>query len=119
MKTDVITVYSDLRGREEAMDTAERFAAYNSIKGKDAMHLRLLTEEIICMVHGILDITGFSAGYASLPTSRQTELRRSTYSPSQQAAEMKTHAVSAAEYASCSATAFRLNLPRTNSSSAA
>ena len=55
MKTDVITVYSDLRGRDEAMDTAERFAAYNSIKGKDAMHLRLLTEETICMVHGILD----------------------------------------------------------------
>ena len=55
MKTDVITVYSDLRGREEAMDTAERFAAYNGIKGKEAMHLRLLTEETICMVHGILD----------------------------------------------------------------
>ena len=55
MKTDVITVYSDLRGREEAMATAERFAEYNRIKGKDAMHLRLLTEETICMIHGILD----------------------------------------------------------------
>ncbi|MCR5707293.1 MAG: hypothetical protein K6G82_03385 [Ruminococcus sp.] len=55
MKTDIITVFSDLRGREEAMDTAERFAAYNGIKGKEAMHLRLLTEETICMVHGILD----------------------------------------------------------------
>lgn len=55
MKTDVITVYSDLRGREEAMDTAERFAAYNGIKGREAMHLRLLTEETICMIHGILE----------------------------------------------------------------
>lgn len=55
MKTDIITVYSDLRGREEAMDTAERFAAYNGITGREAMHLRLLTEETICMIHGILE----------------------------------------------------------------
>lgn len=55
MKTDIITVYSDLRGSSEALEAAEKFALYNGIKGKDAMHLRLLTEETICMVHGILD----------------------------------------------------------------
>lgn len=55
MKTDVISVYSDLRGRDEAMRAAEKFAAYHEITGKDAMHLRLLTEETISMAHGIFD----------------------------------------------------------------
>ena len=55
MKTDVITIHSDLSGREEALEAAERFAAYNGITGKDAMHLRLLTEETVSMINGILD----------------------------------------------------------------
>ena len=55
MKTDVITIYGDLRGRDMAMKAAQKFAAYNDLTGKDAMHLRLLTEETISMIHGILD----------------------------------------------------------------
>ena len=55
MKTDIIEVCSDLRGKEAAMDAAERFAAYNRLTGKNAMHLRLLTEESVCMIHGIID----------------------------------------------------------------
>ena len=55
MKTDVISISSDLRGREEAMTAADRFIAYNGISGKNAMHIRLLTEETVCMVHGIMD----------------------------------------------------------------
>ena len=55
MKTDIITIYSDLKGREEAIDAAERFIAYNDIEGKAAMHIRLLTEEAVGMVHGIMD----------------------------------------------------------------
>ena len=55
MKTDVITIYSDMAGTGEAMDQAERFAVYNGLKGKDALHIRLLTEETISMVHGIVD----------------------------------------------------------------
>jgi len=54
MKTDSIKIRSDLTGREEALAEAERFVAYCGITGKYAMHLRLLTEETISMVHGIL-----------------------------------------------------------------
>ena len=55
MKTDVITIYGDLRGRDMAMKAAQKFAAYYDLTGNDAMHLRLLTEETISMIHGILD----------------------------------------------------------------
>ena len=54
MKTDVISIYSDLRGRAEAMHEAERFAAYNGLTGKPAKQIRLLTEETISMVDGIV-----------------------------------------------------------------
>ena len=55
MKTDVITIYSDLSGHEAAAEAAEKFAGYNRISGRPAMHIRLLTEETISMVHGIFD----------------------------------------------------------------
>lgn len=54
MKTDVITIHSDLTGSKAAMQTAEHFCEYNNITGKNAMHIRLLTEETVSMVHGIL-----------------------------------------------------------------
>lgn len=54
MKTDTIEIYSDMKGRVEAMQEAERFASYNGLTGKDAMHIRLLAEETISMVHGII-----------------------------------------------------------------
>ena len=55
MRSDIITISSDLSGRDAAMKAAERFAAYHSLTGRDAMHIRLLTEETVCLVHGILD----------------------------------------------------------------
>lgn len=55
MKTDVITIRSDLDGSDLALMTAEKFSEYHDITGKDAMHLRLLTEEAVSMIHGILD----------------------------------------------------------------
>ena len=55
MKSDVISIYSDLRGTEDAMKAAEGFIRYNGFKSKNAMHVRLLTEELISMVHGIMD----------------------------------------------------------------
>ncbi len=59
MKTDVITIYSDMKGTDQAMKQSELFAAYNGLTGRNAMHLRLLTEETISMVHGILsDFSG-------------------------------------------------------------
>ncbi len=53
MKTDVITVTDDLQGMDAAIEAEEKFAAYYGITGKDALHLRLLTEEMISMIHGI------------------------------------------------------------------
>ena len=55
MKTDVIKITSDLDGHDAAEKEVERFIAYHGITGKNAMHLRLLTEETISMVHGIMD----------------------------------------------------------------
>ena len=55
MKTDIIRINSDLQGHDAATHTAEKFAEYNDITGKTAMHIRLLTEETLSMVHGILD----------------------------------------------------------------
>lgn len=54
MKTNVISITSDLAGRAEAMQEAERFNVYNGLTGKNAMHIRLLTEETISMVNGIV-----------------------------------------------------------------
>ena len=61
MKTDIITVHGDLDGRNEAMEAAERFAAYHGIAGKDAMHIRLLTEEAVGMIDGIME--GFTGKF--------------------------------------------------------
>ncbi|MBR1750582.1 MAG: hypothetical protein IJ740_19070 [Ruminococcus sp.] len=55
MKSDVIKIQSDLTGRDEAMQAAENFISYNGFEGKNAMHIRLLTEELVSMVHGIMD----------------------------------------------------------------
>ena len=55
MKTDYITISGDLRGREEALRAADKFIEYCGITGKNAMHIRLLTEETVSMVHGIME----------------------------------------------------------------
>ena len=69
MRTNVIPVASDLSARADALYEAERFSAYNGLTGKDAMHVRLLTEETISMVDGIMK--GFHGGLwlESEPTS--------------------------------------------------
>ena len=54
MKTDVISIYGDLHGQSAAMQEAEHFAEYFHLTGKDAMHIRLLTEESVSLVHGII-----------------------------------------------------------------
>ncbi|MBR6337267.1 MAG: hypothetical protein IKR76_05980 [Ruminococcus sp.] len=55
MITDKITVTGDLKGKEQALAAAEKFCDYNGITGKSAMYVRLLTEEAIGMIHGIMD----------------------------------------------------------------
>lgn len=54
MKTNIVSIHSDLKGYDTAIKEAERFAEYNELTGKNAMHLRLLTEETVSMVHGIV-----------------------------------------------------------------
>lgn len=61
MKTDVITVTGDLDGMDAAIEAEEKFADYYGITGRNALHLRLLTEETISMIHGIFD--DFSGGF--------------------------------------------------------
>ncbi len=55
MTTDIVHINSDLKGKEEAVITADSFNKRNGLSGKDALHIRLLTEEIICAVHDIMD----------------------------------------------------------------
>lgn len=55
MRTDIIRVYSNLDGSDKALNAAEKFVVYNELGGKDGRHLRLLTEETISMLHGIME----------------------------------------------------------------
>ena len=53
MKTDVITVSSKGKRMESALDQAEKVAAYKNLSPKGALHLRLLTEEMMGMMRSI------------------------------------------------------------------
>ena len=55
MKSDVITVRSDGNGASEALSQTEAVAAFRSLPQKSALHLRLLTEEMMGMLQ---EITG-------------------------------------------------------------
>ena len=59
MKTDVITVFSDGRQMEEALRQAEKVAEYKGLTHRSALHLRLLTEEMLGMMRSI---TGSAEG---------------------------------------------------------
>ena len=53
MKTDVITVRSSGSRMENALEQADKVAAYKDLSHKDALHLRLLTEEAMGMMRSI------------------------------------------------------------------
>ena len=53
MKTDVIRVSSKGSQIETALQQAEKVAAYKGLSGKNAMHLRLLTEEMMGLMRSI------------------------------------------------------------------
>ena len=53
MKTDVIKVSSRGSRMETALAQAEKVAAYKGLTGKNALHLRLLTEEMMGMMRSI------------------------------------------------------------------
>ncbi|MBR3068757.1 MAG: hypothetical protein VZR05_01255 [Lachnospiraceae bacterium] len=53
MKTDVVVIYSDGSEMEEALVQAEKTAQYKGLSHKAALHLRLLTEEMLGMMRSI------------------------------------------------------------------
>ena len=53
MKTDVITVSSRGKQMEKALEQADKVAAYKGLSAKDALHLRLLTEEMMGLMRSI------------------------------------------------------------------
>ena len=53
MKTDMIVVSSKGSQMEKALEQAEKVAAYKGLSGKNALHLRLLTEEMMGMMRSI------------------------------------------------------------------
>ena len=53
MKTDKITVSSQGAQMEAALKHAEKMAAYKELSPKNALHLRLLTEEMMGMMRSI------------------------------------------------------------------
>ncbi len=59
MKTDVITISSRGAGMQAALEEAEKVAGYKGLSGKNALHLRLLTEEMMSMMRSI---TGETTG---------------------------------------------------------
>ena len=59
MKTDVMVISSDGSGMDEALELSEKAAAYRGLSGKDVLHLRLLTEEMLGMMRSI---TGAAEG---------------------------------------------------------
>ena len=55
MKTEVMIITDDLQGKDDILKAAEKFSQYNDIKDKSALHIRLLTEEAVSMVNGIME----------------------------------------------------------------
>lgn len=53
MKTNEIYVSNQGKGREEALNEAEKYADYQKLSNKDRMHVRILTEELLGMVETI------------------------------------------------------------------
>ena len=53
MKTDVITVSSKGTQMETALSQVDKVAAYKGLTGRNALHLRLLTEEMMGMMRSI------------------------------------------------------------------
>ena len=53
MKTDVIVISNDGENMEEALAQAEKVACYKELPSRNAMHLRLLTEEMLGMMRSI------------------------------------------------------------------
>ena len=72
MRTHVITVSSRGARMEAALDQADKMAAYKGLPKKSALHLRLLTEEMMGMMRSI---TGETEGRFWIEDDEQGEYR--------------------------------------------
>ena len=72
MKTNVITVKNDNTGIEEALNETERFAGYQRLGKKEALQLRLLSEEMMGMVKSI--VGEFSARFWIEGSGKEAQL---------------------------------------------
>ena len=53
MRTDVITISSEGNNMEAALAQIDKISAYKELSPKDALTLRLLTEEVLAMMRAI------------------------------------------------------------------
>ena len=67
MKSDVIWIKSDGDGMDAALLQAEKTASFVGIQGKDALHLRLLTEEMLGLMRSL---TGTAEGRFWIETDK-------------------------------------------------
>lgn len=72
MKTNVIEVTNSGKGTEEALREAERFAEYLHFSPKETLHIRLLAEEMLGMVRGI--VGDFTASFWAEGEGREATL---------------------------------------------
>lgn len=54
MKSNVIAFGRENTNINAILEEAERVAVYNGLQGKDVLHLRLLTEEVCCMIDSLV-----------------------------------------------------------------
>ena len=53
MKTDIITISSEGNNMDAALTQIDKISAYKELSPKDALTLRLLTEEVLAMMRAI------------------------------------------------------------------
>jgi len=79
MKTDVILISSEGEGTKEALDLAEKAAIYRGIAPKSALHLRLLTEELLGMMRSITKTCEGRFWIESIGANFQLHLQTETF----------------------------------------
>jgi len=60
MKSDVILIDNQETGFEAAVDEAKKVAVYRALEGTDALHVQLITEEMLSMAHSVTGINSAS-----------------------------------------------------------
>ena len=79
MKTDVIVISSEGEGTKEALELAEKAAAYRGLTHKSTLHLRLLTEELLGMMRSITKTCEGSFWIESTDENFQIHLQTETF----------------------------------------